>query len=125
MFIIALLVVRSRVERVRYWGDVILLKLPLAGSIARSYNLTSFCRTLGLLLKSGVHVGEALTITADTTTNLLYKQAYLRVEQAVTKGEKISKGLRTKGTLFPDMLSHMVAIGESTGNLGVDTNLPC
>jgi type II secretory pathway component PulF len=109
--------VRSRVSRVRYWGDALLLHLPLAGSIARSYNYANFSRTLGLLLKSGIQVGEALTIVADTTPNLVYKAAYLRVVQGVTKGEQISRGLEREKKLFPDMLSHMVSIGESTGHL--------
>src|SRR6185436_3139783 len=33
---VALLVVRARYEQVRMWGDRILLRIPLAGSIARS-----------------------------------------------------------------------------------------
>lgn len=117
MFIVALLAVRARIERVRFWGDYILLRLPLAGSIARSYNLANFSRTLGLLLKSGIHVGEALAITAETTPNLVYKQAYMRVVHSVNKGEQISRALEREQNMFPDLLSHMISIGETTGNL--------
>jgi len=117
LFIAAFLFVRSRIERIRYWSDYLLLKLPLAGSIARSYNMANFCRTFGLLLKSGIHVREAMTITAQTTPNLVYKQAYMRLVASVTKGEQISRGLEKERKLFPDMLTYMIAIGESTGNL--------
>ncbi|MDP1688817.1 MAG: type II secretion system F family protein, partial [bacterium] len=43
--------------------DRFILKIPLFGKITQSYNVTNFCRTLGLLLKSGVIVTEALSIT--------------------------------------------------------------
>jgi type IV pilus assembly protein PilC len=117
VFLIAVLIVRARVERVRYFGDYALLHLPIAGSIARSYNIANFSRTLGLLLKSGIHIGEALSITGDTTPNLVYRAAYMRLAASVTKGEQVSRGLEREQNLFPDMLSHMVSIGESTGNL--------
>jgi len=43
-------VVRAKFLSVRYVGDQILLSIPVAGKIARSYNLANFARTLGLLL---------------------------------------------------------------------------
>lgn len=112
-----LLMLRNNARPVRFWGDYALLYIPLAGTIARSYNLTNFCRTLGLLLKSGINVSEAISITADTTPNLVYKMAYQRIALSVTKGEQISRGLEREQGLFPDLLSHMIAIGEKTGNL--------
>lgn len=117
LLVVAFLILRAQVERVRYWSDYMLLHIPLAGTIARSYNLTNFCRTLGLLLKSGIHVAEAIEITADTTCNLVYRNAYAQVAESVVKGEQISRGLEREKTLFPDMLVHMISIGESTGNL--------
>lgn len=117
VFMAVFLVVRSRIKRVGFWSDYLLLRIPLAGTITRSYNLANFCRTLGLLLTSGIHVAEALTITADTTRNVVYKQAYIRMVAGVTKGEQISRGLEREKNLFPDIVTHLISIGESTGNL--------
>ena len=111
------LFVRSRFERVRLWGDIALLYIPLVSSITRSYNLANFTRTLGLLLKSGVHLTEAMDIVAQTTKNRLYRLAYQRITRNVIKGEPISRTLESLPRLFPDMLTHMIAIGETTGNL--------
>ncbi|OGC80481.1 hypothetical protein A2943_02170 [Candidatus Adlerbacteria bacterium RIFCSPLOWO2_01_FULL_51_16] len=117
LFLVGVYVVRRMFTPVRFGFDYLLLRLPLAGAIAVSYNLANFTRTLGLMLRSGVHLTEALVITAETTPNLLYKAAYARMGHAVTKGEQISRTLEREPKLFPDMLTHMVAIGETTGNL--------
>jgi type IV pilus assembly protein PilC len=97
--------------------DKILLKIPIFGRLSRSYNMTNFCRTLGLLLKSGVRVNEAVNITADTTANLVYRKEMRIMADKVTRGERISKHLESKPALFPDVTPQMVAIGETTGNL--------
>jgi type II secretory pathway component PulF len=94
-----------------------ILKTPLAGSISQNYYLSNFCRTLGLLLKGDSRLDEAVKITASTTENLVYRQEFERVGSFINKGGKISEYLETRPKLFPDMLSHMVAIGETAGNL--------
>lgn len=114
---VALVVIRSRHERVRVWGDRTLLRIPIVGSVARAYNLTNFCRTLGLLLKSGLTLTEAIVITADTTKNRAYRLACADLAACVARGEPVSRGLSRRPELYPDLLSHMVAIGERTGNL--------
>jgi type II secretory pathway component PulF len=115
--IIGLIVLHNKVAWAQFGGDYILLKLPLAGSIAKSYNMANFSRTLSLLLKSGIPVTEAFTVVAETTRSAVYRRAYYRMARSVMKGEQISRGLEREGKIFPDMLSHMVAVGESTGHL--------
>jgi type II secretory pathway component PulF len=97
--------------------DWFILRLPIVGGITRSYNCANFCRTLGLNLKSGIPLSEALHVTADITTNILYKEAYLDFAKHVLKGEKISSSMNRYSSIFPDMLSHMIHIGETTGSL--------
>jgi type IV pilus assembly protein PilC len=111
------ILLRKKFFAVRYVSDWAVLYIPLVGMLSRTYNLTNFTRTLGLLLKSGVHLTEALGITAETTGNLLYKEAYLQAQTCVTKGEQLSRHLMRREDLFPAMLAHMVYIGETTGNL--------
>lgn len=108
---------RKFVYSFRKATDWMLMELPVAGSLARSYNCANFCRTLGLNIRSGVIVSEALRITADVTKNLLYKEAYLDFAAHVTKGEKISTGMFKYKRVFPAMLPNMILIGETTGSL--------
>lgn len=97
--------------------DHFLLAIPLIGSIIRDYNITNFCRTLGLLIKSDVRVMEALNILGDTTPNTAYRQEIQKSAEGVIKGEKISDQIQKTPRLFPPLVSQMIAIGETTGNL--------
>jgi type II secretory pathway component PulF len=114
---IVFFILRARFERLRYLTDALILKLPLVGTMMQAYNLTNFCRTLGLLLRSGLQFTESLIITAETTPNRVYRAACMRLADHVMKGEPVSRGLERRPELYPMMLVHMVAIGESTGNL--------
>lgn len=109
--------VRSRVEPLRKATDLALLYLPFAGKIARTYNLANFTRTLGLLLKSGIKLTNALEVTAESTTNRVYRDACSHMAKLVMQGDPISKGIALHPRLYPDILAHMVSVGERTGSL--------
>lgn len=117
LLIILFLVLRARYEGVRYRSDHAFLTIPLAGTIARSYNLANFCRTMGLMLRSGVPLATAMEITAETTPNLVYQRAFARIAGCVTKGEPMSRQLERDEYLFPSIVTHMIAVGEKTGSL--------
>jgi type IV pilus assembly protein PilC len=108
---------RRTVHKVHYVMDWLLLRLPIAGGIARSYNCANFCRTVALNIRSGVTLSESLFITAEVTKNSLYREAYLDFAAHVMKGEKISTTMSKYMKIFPDMLPHMILIGETTGSL--------
>lgn len=115
--IIVFIIVRNIILPVRKATDWILLKLPIAGNIARAYNSANFCRTLALNIRAGVNLVESLHITADVTKNILYKNAFEDFASHVVKGERISSSMMEYSKLFPDMLPHMILIGETTGTL--------
>lgn len=113
----AFLFIRVRIYALERFTDRLILRLPIAGPIAQGYNITNFARTLGLLLRSGVPVVEALTITRDITKNVVYREACTYIADKVLQGETISKNVARAPHLFPDMVTHMIAIGEKTGSL--------
>ncbi len=115
--IIAFVVMFRRSARLRFRYDQWLLKLPFLGVMIQSYNLANGARTMGLLLKSGITLSDALPITADTTANMVYKAEFRKLAEVVNRGEKISSHLLRNRTLFPDILSQMIAVGERSGNL--------
>jgi type IV pilus assembly protein PilC len=92
-------------------------RMPILGTIMRSYNLANGTRTLGLLLQSGISFSEALSVTADTTKNRLYRESYVEMREVVIRGDKISTYLSEHKKLFPNMLTHMIAVGERSGTL--------
>ncbi len=117
VLIIAYFVTMKRSPRMRYLRDDVIIGLPVVGQVIVYYNCANACRTLGLLLKSGVRLSEALPITADTTRNLAYRRQYHQLGEAVVRGEAISVLLHANSRYFPEMLAHMVAVGERSGSL--------
>jgi type IV pilus assembly protein PilC len=78
--------------------------------------LSRFSRTLGLLLKAGVPVLQALDIVSDTTGNEVITRAALDVKESVRSGESMSAPLE-RHDVFPPMTVQMIAVGEDTGAL--------
>ncbi len=112
-----LVVLHKKWEKFRTLVDAALLRVPVVGGAVRHYNLAMGARTLGLLLKSGVPLSQALPITAQTTEHKGYKAQYVLLAEAVCRGEKISTHLVRNTTLFPNMFSSLTAVGESSGSL--------
>ncbi|MEE9320909.1 MAG: type II secretion system inner membrane protein GspF [Granulosicoccus sp.] len=93
-----------------------LLKLPLFKRLIRGHNTTQFARTLSILAASGVPVLEALDIGAQVITNRPMRQAVKTAAAQVREGSTLSNALERTG-YFPPMLLHLIASGESSGQL--------
>ena len=115
LVVLFLIMMRQRVFR--FFVHRILLRLPLFGTIFKSYHMANFCRTLGLLLKSDVRIVKAFSIAGDTTSNLVYRQELVNISNEINKGVKIVDSMERHPHLFPSMLSQMLSIGETTGRL--------
>lgn len=112
-----LLILNKKITFVQAFFDALILRMPMVGQMVQYFNIANSSRTLGLLLKSGVRLGEALSITADTTKNLVYKQHYKALTQSVDRGERLSLYMAKHKSVFPDIFGHMVAVGEKSGTL--------
>jgi type IV pilus assembly protein PilC len=115
LFIGFLLLLRIRAFRL-LWHRFI-LALPLAGRMAAQVSIINIARTLDLLLKGGVKIVQALEITADTLTNLVYRDEVRRISQAVQRGEPMSRSMINNPRLFPPTFAQMAMVGENTGKL--------
>lgn len=103
-------------EGFRLRRDRWLLRLPVVGGLLRHLTLSRFAKVLGLLLASGVPVIKALEITAQVLVNRVYRGSLHTIAAELAEGGNLSGALR-KGTLFPPLLVHMVAVGEKGGEL--------
>jgi type II secretory pathway component PulF len=123
IFFVLIVVVAGGVYAVKHsamlqrFMEQVYLRMPILGTVMRSYNLANGTRTLGLLLQSGVPFSESLSVTGDTTKNRLYREAYNEMREVVVRGDKISTYLTEHKKLFPNMLTHMIAVGERSGTL--------
>ncbi|MBH0200900.1 MAG: type II secretion system F family protein [Nitrospira sp.] len=100
----------------RYQIDKLLLKLPVFGDLVRKASVAKFTRTLGTLITSGVPLLDALTICAKTSGNKIIEEALANARVSISGGKTISEPL-AKSQVFPKMVTHMIAVGESTGAL--------
>ncbi len=114
-FVIFIVQVR-RTEKGRYIIDSILLKLPIFGLLINKVAVAKFTRTLGTLVSSGVPILDGLEITAKTSGNKVIEYAIMEVRKGVVGGKTLAEPI-TKAKVFPPMVTHMIAVGESTGAL--------
>ncbi len=115
--IIGVSVMKKKSLRFRFVCDQAVLSMPIFGPLIRYYNLANATRTLGLLLRGGVTLSEAIPLTADTTANLVYKAEYRKMAEYIQRGERMSSFLVTSENLFPPIMSQLIAVGERSGNL--------
>ncbi|HEX3629303.1 MAG TPA: type II secretion system F family protein [Candidatus Dormibacteraeota bacterium] len=110
------IVVALRTERGRYARDRLAIKLPVFGKIVLSAILNRFARTLAMVLKAGVPLGQTFDAVIASTGNRVFQRGLLTVKEQMTSGEGFAGPLiRTR--LFPPMLTQMVRVGEETGTL--------
>lgn len=105
------------IPKVHLVFDRFLLFIPLVSKVIVSLTMTNFTRSLGVLLKSGMTIIDALEVARGTFHNRFYKLEINQVISSVKKGESIGRYLSEKPKLFPPMLAGMIQVGESTGNL--------
>jgi type IV pilus assembly protein PilC len=96
--------------------DRIALRLPVVGELIRKASVAKFTRTLGTLITSGVPIMDGLMITAKTSGNRLVEGAILEARQSISGGKTLADPL-SRSNVFPKMVTHMIAVGESTGAL--------
>jgi type II secretory pathway component PulF len=99
-----------------YARDAIALRLPAVGSLVRKSTVSRFSRVLGTLVFGGVPILDAIHLSGRASGNKVFEKASKLVEDDVREGRQIADAMRDAGG-FPPVLTHMVAIGEETGNL--------
>lgn len=97
---------------VTHW---LLLHAPIVKNISRAANLARFSRTLGMLLKSGVNIDEALGITKNAIGNYYYARSLGVVSARISKGAKLSESLGEFRELYPIIVVKMLTVGEESG----------
>lgn len=93
-----------------------LLRLPFLGRFARATNASRFASTLAILSSSGVPLVEGMRIAGRVVGNRSVRRRVEDATRMVSEGSSLHRALESVGG-FPPMLLHMVASGESSGEL--------
>ena len=96
--------------------DSLKLKMPVVGELVLKMAVSRFSRTFGTLVASGVPMMRAMEIIGDTTGNAVISRAIGEARNSIRDGSRLSTPLAASG-LFPQMVTHMIDIGEETGRL--------
>jgi type IV pilus assembly protein PilC len=105
---------------IKEW-DQIKIKLPVVGIIFRNVYITRFAQNLAVLLSGGIPIIRALTITSSVLGNVVYEAIVLRAADEVKVGGNMST-VFSRNSLIPPVVSHMVKIGEDSGQIDTVLN---
>ena len=103
-------------EEGRKKWDLFVLDIPMFGPLLTMVAVARFARTLATLLASGVPVLTAMDITRNVLGNTELMRVVEDARASVREGEGIAKPLK-EGGRFPPIVTHMIAVGERTGQL--------
>ncbi|MCM8536675.1 MAG: type II secretion system F family protein [Lentisphaeraceae bacterium] len=103
-------------EKVQEKMDEILLKLPVIKNIVVVGNVATLVKTMAVMLKSGVHLLQAVQISARVLPNSVIRQSISSVSSRLRQGEKLSHAL-SQSEFLPKLVTKMLAVGEETGNV--------
>ncbi|MCK6488884.1 MAG: type II secretion system F family protein [Planctomycetes bacterium] len=112
---IALVALLRLGARGRLATDRLLLALPLVGRALILATTANFCRTLAILLRSGVPILDGLHLLGGGSGNQAFAAQLRRAEQGLLAGRPLSQGLRAP--FIPALVPELVGVGESTGTL--------
>jgi general secretion pathway protein F len=96
--------------------DRFVLRVPIFGRLNLLVAVARFSRTLSTLLASGVALLPAMDIVKSVLGNVQLELVVKTAIGSIREGESIAEPLKRSG-YFPPMVTHMIAVGEKTGQL--------
>lgn len=116
VLLLGLAVWMTRSDRGKAIRDQLILKTPVLGDLVRTAILERFCRILSSMTSAGVPLPEGLRVTAQASSNSVYREGILSAREAMMRGEGLAGPLGDTG-LFPSAAKQMLRVGEDTGSL--------
>ena len=107
----------KKTESGRYQWDALKLRMPVyIGDIVQKVAIARWSRTFSGTISAGVPILQAIKIAGETSGNQVIGAAMEDVYQSVRSGGSIA-GPLDRSDVFPTMVTHMVSVGEETGQL--------
>ena len=118
LFILIILGIRAfvRSEGGKRSLDRIKFRLPVFGELIQKSVVASFARTFSTMMATGIPVVQALDASGRATGNTLVIEATTYAGEKIQEGSSVAAPLEESG-VFPPMVTHMVRVGEDTGDI--------
>ena len=120
IIILLLILVKKRMSHqglLRTWRDQIILKVPVAGPLVISVQISTFLQAMAIMTKSHVPLLSALKIAQDLLTNNVIRKSFESVSSKIQEGEKLSDVLGEIAFLPPGSAA-MLKVAEESGDVG-------
>jgi type IV pilus assembly protein PilC len=91
------------------------IRLPIAKKVYLPVIMARFGNAAALLVHGGIPIAQSLEIISHMVGNVLYKDVIHDVADDVRQGKLLSESIAAHPTFFPELVSQMVAVGETTG----------
>lgn len=100
----------------RLWIDRVALKIPVFGKVFRLAGTVLFCRAMGLLLRSGVLIVDALETMSNLHGNKHMSSRVAFARDKVLLGSTLSDPL-SQNSGYMELVLQMIRVGEHSGSL--------
>lgn len=100
----------------RMFWDKLQLQIPVLGRIVSNVYIYRFTESLAMLIRGGVPIAEALSISGNIVGNTVYKSMIHEARDRVVQGEEIAPVLSNYPQM-PKLVTQMISVGEQTGKL--------
>jgi len=96
--------------------DRFLLTVPIFGDVVKKASIARWTRTLATMFSAGVPLVESLDSVGGAAGNAVYLDATIKIQTEVSSGTSLTIAMQNT-TVFPNMVTQMVSIGEESGSL--------
>jgi type II secretory pathway component PulF len=79
--------------------------------------MARFGNSAALLVHGGVPIAQSMEIIGHMVDNVLYRDVIHDIAEDVRQGLLLSQAIAKHPRFFPDLISQMVAVGETTGKV--------
>lgn len=93
-----------------------ILELPLIGNYLHLSFMADFCRTLSILLASGIPIVDSLELVQSTLKNKFLINEIKTMKKLIKKGFSLSDSIKDS-VVFSNELKQIIIVGESSSNL--------
>lgn len=92
------------------------LRVPFWGPFVLKVEMSRFCRSLKLLIQSGIPIVRAIQIAIPVVGNILIREELSRCQAELVAGRSFGQTLHASA-LIPGMVGHLISVGEESGSL--------
>ena len=100
----------------QHLANEIKLRTPVLGELFLKLELLRFCRTMEILLASGVSITRALKLSIPLIRQKVIQEELIHCQEDLIAGKSFGQSLQ-KSSRIPEMFGQLISVGEESGAL--------